>query len=250
MFLKRRRSHQILSKTSDNRPIRDIAQTETPLDRASLNVTLNVALRAAIQRTGATAAAIGLMCEGQLVCRARAGDLAPDLGVALNVATGITGACVRSAQALHCQDAETDARVDSRVCRTLGIRSILVIPIVINGAVAGIVETLSSNDHAFTSEHIKCLTIIANFLYASACAATAPSSSPRAHLDPETQSLGVRPQHESVEPVSLLGPMEGCQGSNSSAEDPHLAVVLRALQKSSPTATWDDICEQLISSFK
>jgi putative methionine-R-sulfoxide reductase with GAF domain len=249
MLLRRRRSHQILSNTADNRPSPDAARTETPVDHASLNVTLNVALRAAIQRTGATAAAIGLMCEGQLVCRARAGDIAPDLGVALNVATGITGACVRSAQALHCQDAETDARVDSRVCRTLGIRSILVIPIVINGAVAGIVETLSSNDHAFTPEHIKCLTIIANFVQGNPRAVAAPVFSPQTNPGPQVLSAGALPRHATLEPVSVSRPLEESQSSEASAEDSELAVVLKALP-TSPTATWDEIYEQLASSFR
>ena len=80
MFLRRRRSHLIFSNTADNRPARDVPDTETPVDHANLDVVLNVALRAAVYGTEAAAAAIALMRDGQLVCRAREGDIAPDLG--------------------------------------------------------------------------------------------------------------------------------------------------------------------------
>ena len=250
MLLRRRRSHQILSTTSENRPTRDVAHTETPIDHANLDLALDIALRAAVQGTGASSVAIALMCGGQLVCRARAGDIAPDLGVALNVGMGITGACVRTAQVLHCHDTETDARVDSSVCRALGIRSILVVPIVVNGAVAGILETLSSNDNAFNSEHIEWLTRVADFVHALARGTIAPSCSQRAHPDAEAQSSRITPRHGLLEPVSFSGGLEASQDPRASAEDPGLAALLGSLQNSSPTATWDEICEQLASRFR
>jgi putative methionine-R-sulfoxide reductase with GAF domain len=212
-------------------------------------VALNVALRAAIQGTGAAAAAIALMRDGQLVCRARAGDIAPNLGVVLNVDTGITGACVRSAQVLHCQDAETDARVDSTVCRALGIRSILVVPIVVNGVVTGILETLASNDHAFNSEHAKWLTIVANFVHANA-RATAASVSQTTHPDSKVLPSPATARNVFLEAVSLSSERQSSQDLKASAREPGLTAVIAALQNSSPTATWDEICDQLASRFK
>jgi putative methionine-R-sulfoxide reductase with GAF domain len=243
MFLRRRRSHLTFSNTADNRPGRDVLQTETPVDHANLDVVLNVALRAAVYGTGAAGAAIALMRDGQLVCRAREGDIAPDLGVVLNVDTGITGACVRRAQVLHCQDAETDGRVDSAVCRTLGIRSILVVPIVVNGAVTGILEILASNDHAFNSEHIKWLTIVANFVHANT---RATERVPEAKTLPSRVTV----RHGLLEPASISVGIQSSQGPGASAEDPGLDALIGALQESSPGATWDVICEQLASRFR
>src|ERR1700674_4350333 len=240
MFLRRRRSHLIFSNTADNRPGRDVLHTETPVDHANLDVVLNVALRAAVYGTGAAAAAIALMRDGQLVCRAREGDIAPDLGVVLNVDTGITGACVRSAQVLHCQDAETDGRVDSAVCRALGIRSILVVPIVVNGAVTGILEILASNDHAFNSDHSKWLTMVANFVHANP---RATEGVPEAKAPPSRATV----PHGLLEPASISGGIQSSQGPRASAEDPGLAALIGALQENSPGATWDVICEQLAS---
>ena len=244
MFLRRRRSHLIFSNTADNRPARDVLHTETPVDHPNLDVALKVALRAAVYGTGAAGAAIALMRDGQLVCRAREGDIAPDLGVVLNVDTGITGACVRSAQVLHCQDAETDERVDSAVCRALSIRSILVVPIVVDGAVTGILEILASNDHAFNSEHIEWLTTVANFVH------TNTRATERVH--PEAKAFPSRStvRHGLLEPASISGGIQSSQGSRASAEGPGLDALIGALQESSPGATWDVICEQLASRFK
>jgi len=244
MFLRRRRSHLIFSNTADNRPARDVPHTETPVDHANLDVALRVALRAAVFGTGATGAAIALMSDGQLVCRAREGCIAPDLGVPLNVYTGITGACVRSAKALHCQDAETDGRVDSAICRALGIRSILVVPIVDNGVVTGILEILGSNDHAFTSEHIKWLTIVATFVHANARAAE------KVHPEAKAPPLRVPVRHGLIEPGGVSGGIQSSQSPSQSAEDPGLDALIGALQETSSGATWDVICEQLASRFR
>jgi len=242
MFLRRRRSHLLFANTADNRPARDGLHTETPVDHTSLDVALKVALRAAVYGTGAAGAAIALMRDGQLVCRAREGDIAPDLGVVLNVETGITGACVRSAQVLHCQDAETDGRVDSAVCRALGIRSILVVPIVVNGAVTGILEILASNDHAFNSGHAKWLTIVANFVHANT---RATERVPEAKTLPSRVAV----RHGLLEPASISVGIQSSQGPRACAEDPGLDALIGALQASSPEATWDVICEQLASRF-
>jgi putative methionine-R-sulfoxide reductase with GAF domain len=244
MFLRRRRSHLIFSNTADNRPARDVPDTETPADHANLEVALKVALRAAVYGTGATGAAIALMHGGQLVCRAREGDIAPDLGVVLNVDTGITGACVRSAQVLHCQDAETDGRVDSSVCRALGVRSILVVPIVVNGAVTGILEILASNIHAFNSDHIKWLTIVANFVHANTRATE------RVHPGAKALPSRVAVHRGLLEPASISGGIQSSQGPRATVEDPGLDALIGALQASSPGATWDVICEQLASRFR
>jgi putative methionine-R-sulfoxide reductase with GAF domain len=249
MFLRRRRSHQVLSRASNSRPTTDATPRGTTVDYVSLKVPIEFALRAAVQVAGATAAAIGLLCDGQLVCRARAGDIAPDLDVALNVSTGITGACFRSGQTLHCEDAEMDARVDASVCRSLGIRSIVVVPIMVNGVVTGILEALSSNHHAFKSEHIRWLTRVANFVQANARAATAPSISPQARPSADPRSSEPIPQPPIVEPMSFASLLEECQDSKTPTENPELAVALKALP-SSPTATWDEIYEQLASSFR
>ena len=79
--------------------------------------------------TGATGAAIALRAGDEIVCRARAGRTAPDLGVRLQTDAGISAEAVRSGEIMLCHDAERNPRVDLASCRRLGVRSILVSPL-------------------------------------------------------------------------------------------------------------------------
>ena len=79
--------------------------------------------------TGATGAAIALRAGDEIVCRARAGRTAPDLGVRLQTNAGISAEAVRSGEIMLCHDAERNPRVDLASCRRLGVRSILVSPL-------------------------------------------------------------------------------------------------------------------------
>lgn len=62
----------------------------------ALDLVLNEIVEHARLATGATAAAIALARGDEIVCRATTGSNAPDLGVQLNVHSGLSGACVQS----------------------------------------------------------------------------------------------------------------------------------------------------------
>lgn len=107
--------------------------------------------------TGASGVAIALPTDGVVVCRARSGELAPELGSALNVESGISGECFRASKPLRCDDAETDSRVDAEVCRLLGIRSIAVIPLRRGPETIGILEAFSGQASTFAGEQVTLL---------------------------------------------------------------------------------------------
>ena len=67
--------------------------------------------------TGATGAAIALRAGDEIVCRARTGRTAPDLGVRLQTDAGISAEAVRSGEIMLCHDAERNPRVDLASCR-------------------------------------------------------------------------------------------------------------------------------------
>lgn len=107
--------------------------------------------------TGSDGIAIALRSRGAVICRARSGDLAPDLGTPLNLQSGISGECLRSASILVCNDTLNDSRVDAEVCRNMGIGSLVAVPL--RGAVgtAGILEAFSSRTNTFGEEQIDLL---------------------------------------------------------------------------------------------
>jgi len=123
----------------------------------ALDLVLNEIVEHARLATGATAAAIALARGDEIVCRATTGSNAPDLGVHLNVHSGLSGACVQSKKWQRCDDTETDSRVDAEVCRDLGVRSILVFPVVRDNELLGVFEIFSPRPNAFTDREIQTL---------------------------------------------------------------------------------------------
>src|SRR5580693_398342 len=123
----------------------------------ALDLVLNDIVEHARLATGATAAAIALARGDEIVCRATTGDNAPDLGVRLEVDAGLSGACVQSKKWQRCDDSETDSRVDAGICRSLGVRSILVFPVVREGNLLGVFEIFSPRPNAFSDREIQTL---------------------------------------------------------------------------------------------
>src|ERR1700685_1508972 len=123
----------------------------------ALDLVLNEIVEHARLATGATAAAIALVRGDEIVCRATTGANAPDLGVKLDVHSGLSGACVQSKKWQRCDDTETDSRVDAEVCRDLGVRSILVFPVVREDKLLGVFEIFSPRPNAFSDREIQTL---------------------------------------------------------------------------------------------
>ncbi|MGA8430992.1 MAG: TonB family protein [Candidatus Sulfotelmatobacter sp.] len=116
---------------------------------------------AACVLTAAGGTALALRSNGAIVCRARSGEMAPPLGSALNIDSGISGECIRTSRLLRCDDAEADARVEPEVCRLLGIRSIVVVPVRGRNEVVGVLEAFSAETFAFGDERIHILESLA-----------------------------------------------------------------------------------------
>jgi TonB family protein len=123
----------------------------------ALDLVLNEIVEHARLATGATAAAIALVRGDEIVCRATTGDNAPDLGVKLDVHSGLSGACVQSQKWQRCDDSDTDSRVDAEVCRGLGVRSILVFPVVREDKLLGVFEIFSPRPNSFSDREIQTL---------------------------------------------------------------------------------------------
>ena len=123
----------------------------------ALDLVLNEVVEQTRLATNATGAAIALAREGEIICRATTGANAPDLGVRLDAHSGLSGACVQTRQWQRCDDSETDPRVDAALCRRLGVRSILVFPVVKREKLLGVVEIFSSASKAFSDREIQTL---------------------------------------------------------------------------------------------
>ncbi len=142
---------------------------EVHIHTAELN--LEPAISAITERaqhlTGATGAAIALRAGDEIVCRARAGRTAPDLGVRLQTDAGISAEAVRTGEVMLCHDAERNPRVDLASCRRLGVRSILVSPLRYYRRTLGVFEVLSSSPSAFDERDVATMQLLSSMMVAA-----------------------------------------------------------------------------------
>jgi len=117
--------------------------------------------------TGATGAAIALRAGDEIVCRARTGRTAPDLGVRLQTDAGISAEAVRSGEIMLCHDTERNPRVDLASCRRLGVRSILVSPLRHYRRTLGVFEVLSSSPGAFDESDVATMQLLSSMMVAA-----------------------------------------------------------------------------------
>ena len=133
---------------------------ELSLDLA-VDLVLNETVEQARQATRATGAAIALSRDGEMICRATTGN-APELGTAVDTASGLSSACLSTGTVQECSDTENDPRVNREVCRHLHLRSMLLIPIIQEGRVCGILEVFSSQPNNFGPDDYHSLQRLAN----------------------------------------------------------------------------------------
>jgi TonB family protein len=169
----------------------------------ALDLVLNEIVEHARLATGATAAAIALARGDEIVCRATTGANAPDLGVQLNVHSGLSGACVQSKKWQRCDDTEADSRVNAEVCRSLGVRSILVFPVVRADELLGVFEIFSPRPNAFSDREIQTLqalsrSIVNNVNRAAGALAPPAQAYPAAAAITATSAIAAEPGGDDV----------------------------------------------------
>ena len=115
-----------------------------------------------MEGTGATGAAIALSTEDAVCCRASTGAPAPEVGTHLHAGIGLTGLCLGTGEILLCNDTHTDRRVNPNLCKEIGIRSVLILPIKQNAKVVGVLEVLSIKPNAFNQHDATAMSKLAD----------------------------------------------------------------------------------------
>jgi hypothetical protein len=139
-----------------------LVETARRKEAAGPEPELQAILEQAMERTGATGAAIALSTEDAVCCRASTGAPAAEVGTRLNVGIGLTGLCLGTGEILLCNETNTDRRVDPQLCKEIGVRSVLVLPIRQNAKVVGVLEVLSVNPDAFNEDDAAAISNLAD----------------------------------------------------------------------------------------
>jgi hypothetical protein len=172
-----------LPKPADPRPrfpAEDGGRSLAEMAHNDLDAALQLLAERAQYITGASGAAIALRRgqQNDLLCRASVGSNAPELGALLSMEYGLSGESVRTRQALRCDDAERDPRVNREGCRQLGIASVVVMPILSDDQVLGVFELFSGKPRAFEERDISALLRLSEMVETAVKHAAAAESLP------------------------------------------------------------------------
>jgi GAF domain-containing protein len=174
-------------------PAEDRGHSLAEMAQRDLDAALQLLADRAQYITGASGAAIALRRGGKndMLCRASAGSNAPELGALLSTEFGLSGESVRTRQALRCDDAERDARVNREVCRQLGIASVVVMPVVNDDEVLGVFELFSGKANAFGARDVSAIQRLSEMVETAVRLAQAAESLPERLKMHEISAAGV-----------------------------------------------------------
>jgi N-acetylmuramoyl-L-alanine amidase/putative methionine-R-sulfoxide reductase with GAF domain len=129
-----------------------------------LDEVLQMVAERAIAITGADGLGIALAENNEIVLRASAGVIKPDVGQRIQRDSAFSGACFRTAQIIRCDDTETDDRVNRQACRLLGARSMVAVPLCGRRRVIGLLEAFSADPFGFNDSDVGSLELLAELI--------------------------------------------------------------------------------------
>ena len=135
-----------------------------PAELFVLDEVLQLVAERAVAITGADGLAIALAENNEIVLRAAAGTVRPDVGQRIDRDSAFSGACFRQAQIIICDDTETDSRVNLHACRKMGARSMVAVPLCGRKRVIGVLEAFSSWPFAFNESDVRNLSLLAELI--------------------------------------------------------------------------------------
>jgi hypothetical protein len=135
----------------DTKSLSAIVELQRSIGTGELDVegTMQLVVERVRNVANATGAAIGLLNGDQLLYRAGSGSAACNVGrQVMATLCGSAGNAARG-EILRVENAKTDSRIEAAICRQFGAQSLLILPIYHDRAVAGVLEVLFNEAHAF-----------------------------------------------------------------------------------------------------
>ncbi len=159
-------------------------QTEIAKARLDLGEVIMRSAEFSQSLTHADGASVELAEAAEMVYRAATGIAATQLGLRLPKSASLSGLAMNLGESLYCADAVADPRVDASTCRILGIRSLVVVPLLHEGGPVGVLKVMARGPGAFTTEDAQALGLMSDVI-----AATMARATEHAHMLEEADAL-------------------------------------------------------------
>ncbi|MFZ1051071.1 MAG: GAF domain-containing protein, partial [Candidatus Sulfotelmatobacter sp.] len=115
----------------------------------------------------ATGVAIGLLKEDQLVYQAGSGSAATYIGRHVTASLTASADTKANREILRVENTQTDTRIEAAICRQFGAKSLLILPIYHDRDVAGVLEILFGEAHAFEDREVRTYRLMAQQIEAA-----------------------------------------------------------------------------------
>jgi len=147
----------------------EVIATQTEIVKLGLDLggVMSFVAERAQTLTDALGAVVELAEGEEMVYRAASGLGKPQLGLRLPRRGSLSGLCVETGRAMRCDDTETDVRVDREACRRVGLRAMVVAPLIHNSETVGVLKVASPKVAAFGDEHMKILELMSELIAAA-----------------------------------------------------------------------------------
>jgi len=176
----------------------------------------------------ATGIGIALLRGDQLFYRAASGSSAAYVGKHVIAVLSTPIHKVSPSEIVRVENAQTDSRIQATICRELGAMSLLMLPIYHKGAVAGVVEVLFDEPHAFLGPEVRAYQMIIGFIEE---VITRDIQSDEKSFSTAPIAVVPIPVEHSSQPMQVSGP------KLESATTPRLGSILGTIRLTTAAAT-------------
>ncbi len=133
-------------------------------DELDVDGVMNLIVESAISVANATGVAIGLLEEDQLIYRAGSGSAAADAGRQVRASLTASADAAARPEILRVENTDEDPRIQAAICRQLGAKSILILPIYRQRGLAGVLELRFSEAHTFEDTEVRTYRLMAGLV--------------------------------------------------------------------------------------
>jgi len=195
-------------------------QEQVRSQRLDLQATASLIARRIRELTQASGAAVGMLDHDQLDYYAASGSAAGEAGARTPVDSTLAAECLRTGLVVQCPRAETDARLLPELCRQLGVKALIVVPVSYQGRVAGVLELHFSQPDSFADHDLRTCQLMAALL-AESIASDAHSANISPVSLPESPAADQRTQLLAA--LEKINPSLERLAGGSGADAPSLA---------------------------
>lgn len=146
--------------------LNEIVLTQATLMQSQLDTErfLDQVVHKMLKVTSASGAVVEMIEGDEMVYKAVSGAVAGFINLRLRRSGSLSGKCVAENKILISADTYDDARVDRATCEKIGVRSMIVVPLLREHETVGVLKIMSGQPNAFGASDIQTVQLMAGFL--------------------------------------------------------------------------------------